>query len=1042
MDSQPVLARFEAERQALALMDHPNIAKVFDGGVTDQGHPFFVMEYVKGVPLTDYCDGARLSLKERLKLFITVCQAVQHAHHKGIVHRDLKPSNILVSLHDGSAVPKVIDFGLAKALHQPLTGQTLHTAHGLMLGTPLYMSPEQAEYNNLDVDTRTDIYSLGVVLYELLTGTTPLERKQFQKAAYDEILRLIKQVDPPRPSTRLSGAATLSSIAAQRSIDPRRLARSLTGDLDWIVMKSLDKERSRRYETANGFARDIERFLNEEPVEACPPSTVYRVRKFINRHRGQVSAAAVVIMSLLVGTVGTSIGLRWAWIAQRETDRALNDVKKERDEKGVALSEKSAALEAKSQALLAKEAALQAVAKAREEVTRQRDAAERNLLQSILRPIGHNWDGPDEVELASIREWSRLDEPRLKLKLLEVAFDDASTALRVARRAEYVVQACVGLNPSRHAKVMEFVSARQRDRSADRRIRFAACWIALALGSHDLPALGECIGEVEPSATTNLSADFSSDFTQMLTSRTDPTQRHMIARACRPLIPRITKHKNQLHTVVDCLCAFSPELDPADVAGIAETLVAILTQERLATYQQETLIRALTKLHSALTPSQAAAISTTCLQILKSLHDLSSGREVIEALVVIEPLLDRIYVLEVWDTLVELGQRQRDEWQKSYIVRALSEIASRRRLGLDEQRRVSLASLEQGVADQHSRQTLAALLQADPTMPHGQAVATTRVSFEEIIHALKSAASQHSLFQAYQSLSARSSEMTADQNHEAGNVLLGLVEANLETEAGGACAACLTAWAARLNPLQTDRGRKAVCAALAKRIPKKLEFVLDARWDECLKKLTPRLSEGEMVQCFDPLVERLTQTTDANIIGDIAERIERLFLMVDPDRMAIAWKALLDAYEQISDTDPAQEIEKMHFENRLMRLATTTDAVDHRDALIQFVSNRIEHALSSGGWYGVPEEAVVIIGPKAFAEFFSHPDCVGFCQQEMLKQFESYVWCVQQNLSWPPSEGHPADALCPTSPRRFHTMHDAAVWIQENWPDFDVEAHP
>ena len=223
MDSQQVLARFEAERQALAVMDHPNIAKVFDGGMTEQGRPFFVMEYVKGVPLTEYCDQARLSLKERLNLFMPVCQAVQHAHQKGIIHRDLKPSNILICLYDGKPVPKVIDFGLAKAMHQSLTEQSLHTAHGVMVGTPLYMSPEQAEHNNLDVDTRTDIYSLGVILYELLTGSTPLERQQMKEAAFNEILRLIKEVEPPRPSTRLSGSASLPSIAAQRSIDPKQL---------------------------------------------------------------------------------------------------------------------------------------------------------------------------------------------------------------------------------------------------------------------------------------------------------------------------------------------------------------------------------------------------------------------------------------------------------------------------------------------------------------------------------------------------------------------------------------------------------------------------------------------------------------------------------------------------------------------------------------------------------------------------------------------------------------------------------------------------
>ncbi len=222
-------------------MDHPNIAKVFDGGLTEQGRPYFVMEYVKGVPFTKYCDEARLSLKERLQLFIPVCQAVQHAHNKGIVHRDLKPSNILICLYDGNPVPKVIDFGLAKAMHQPLTEQSIYTGHGMMIGTPIYMSPEQAELNNLDIDTRTDIYSLGVVLYELLAGTTPLESHQLKQAAYNEILRLIKEVEPPRPSLRLSGSQSLPSIAAQRNIEPRDLRRSLSGELDWIVMKSLEK---------------------------------------------------------------------------------------------------------------------------------------------------------------------------------------------------------------------------------------------------------------------------------------------------------------------------------------------------------------------------------------------------------------------------------------------------------------------------------------------------------------------------------------------------------------------------------------------------------------------------------------------------------------------------------------------------------------------------------------------------------------------------------------------------------------------------------
>ncbi|HKI33459.1 MAG TPA: serine/threonine-protein kinase [Gemmataceae bacterium] len=253
MDSKTVLARFEAERQALAVMDHPNIAKVLDGGTTESGRPFFVMEYVKGIPFTRYCDDARLSIAERLALFVPVCQAVQHAHQKGIIHRDLKPSNILVCLYDGKPVPKVIDFGLAKAMHQPLTEHTLYTAHGAMMGTPLYMSPEQAELNNLDVDTRTDIYALGVILYELLTGTTPLEKQRFKEAAWHEMLRLIKEEEPQRPSARLSGSGSLPSLAAQRQLEPVKLAKLVRGELDWIVMKCLEKDRSRRYDTANGI---------------------------------------------------------------------------------------------------------------------------------------------------------------------------------------------------------------------------------------------------------------------------------------------------------------------------------------------------------------------------------------------------------------------------------------------------------------------------------------------------------------------------------------------------------------------------------------------------------------------------------------------------------------------------------------------------------------------------------------------------------------------------------------------------------------------
>ena len=309
MDSRSVLARFEAERQALALMDHPNIAKVLDGGLTDSGRPYFVMEYVKGVPITEYCDATRLSVEERLNLFVQVCSALQHAHQKGIIHRDLKPSNILVAPYDDKPVPKVIDFGLAKAMHQSLTEKTLYTAHEMVLGTPLYMSPEQAQLNNLDVDTRADIYSLGVLLYELLTGTTPLERKRFKEAAWDEIRRMIREEEPPRPSMRLSSTDTLPSLATFRHTEPAKLKKLVRGELDWIVMKALEKDRTRRYETANGLARDIQRYLDDEVVEARPPSTGYRIGKFVRRHKGQVIAAGLVLLALLAGIAGTTWGL-------------------------------------------------------------------------------------------------------------------------------------------------------------------------------------------------------------------------------------------------------------------------------------------------------------------------------------------------------------------------------------------------------------------------------------------------------------------------------------------------------------------------------------------------------------------------------------------------------------------------------------------------------------------------------------------------------------------------------------------------------------
>jgi serine/threonine protein kinase/tetratricopeptide (TPR) repeat protein len=369
MESPHVIARIEAERQALAMMDHQSIARVLDAGTTESGRPYFVMELVHGVPITKFCDDNKLTPRERLALFVPVCQAIQHAHQKGIIHRDIKPSNVLVTMYDDKPVPKVIDFGVAKAIEQRLTEKTLFTQFGTFVGTFEYMSPEQAEMNAFGVDTRSDIYSLGVLFYELLTGTTPLDRKRLCAAALYEVVRLIKEEEPPRPSVRLSSSSNLPKIASVRKTEPARLSKLVRGDLDWIVMKCLEKDRTRRYETANGLARDVERYLHDEPVEACPPSTVYRLREFVKRSKGQVAAAVLVAAVFLLGSAVST------WQAVRATRAEIEA----RHNEALARNE-----EQKAQAAAAAEAAQRSRA---EENERQSKAVLSFFVDKVLAPV-------------------------------------------------------------------------------------------------------------------------------------------------------------------------------------------------------------------------------------------------------------------------------------------------------------------------------------------------------------------------------------------------------------------------------------------------------------------------------------------------------------------------------------------------------------------------------------------------------------------------------------------------------------------------------
>lgn len=516
MDSKSVLARFEAERQALALMDHPNIAKVLDGGLTETGRPFFVMDYVKGVPITEYCDALRLSIPARLELFAQVCQAVQHAHQKGIIHRDLKPSNILVALYDDRPVPKVIDFGLAKAMHQSLTDRTLHTAHETVLGTPLYMSPEQAQLNNLDVDTRSDIYSLGVLLYELLTGSTPLEKQRFKQAAWDEVRRIIREEEPPRPSLRLSSNDTLASLAAGRQIDPASLPKLVRGELDWIVMKSLEKDRARRYETANGLAMDVQRYLAGEPVLAAPPSARYRLRKFAGKHRAALTTAASIGLLLAAGAAVST----WQAVRATRAERAALDAQRAEAER--AEGERAAKLEAEANARQARENLewSEANSRALNETSVQ---LQERIVTGHIRNLGLQVD----LDLAELRT-----DPRIGLLRLAHPLKDTWEMIQYGPNFRDETKARINSDYPPLLELREFVTA-----------------AVLAAGQHYAPLLPPIIPDGQPLAVASLSPDHQT----LLTLGKDFTARLWDTRTARPIA--VLRQGNE--QVVNC--GFSPD---------------------------------------------------------------------------------------------------------------------------------------------------------------------------------------------------------------------------------------------------------------------------------------------------------------------------------------------------------------------------------------------------------------------------------------------------------------------------------------------------
>ncbi len=924
MDSKAVIIRFEAERQALALMDHPHIAKVFDAGTDDSGRPYFVMEYVKGKPITDYADQNHLTIAERLKLFEQVCQAVQHAHHKGVIHRDLKPGNVLVSTQDGEPFAKVIDFGVAKAISQKLTDGTLFTQHDQFIGTPQYMSPEQAE-GSVDIDTRTDVYSLGVLLYELLTGSTPFSKNELKAAAFEQIKKMIIEVDPPKPSTRLGpNTPTLSSLATFRRTEPKRLGTLVQGELDWIVMKAIDKDRRRRYETPTSLANDIVAHLSGEPVQAAPPSTAYQIQKFVQRNRNLVIGAASVMTALLIGVFGTTVGLVRARIAEQNAIES-------KDEKEVALGLVTEQRDEKEKQRQLAEAATKAESK-------QREAAERHLVSGILRPIGFD-NAFGAAELKSFSDWSALNDSRLQSFALQIAFEDPATALRAAHRAERVIQSCVGLSPERRAAAIEFVSIKQRDSDSDPRIRVAACWLALELGSADLPALEESM--LYLSRSTHLPSDTFREFVELVVSRIDPSQQEVANRiGVKALMTIWENSSNKFRNISPAiwgLIELGRRSESTQDAKLVETVVPLTLKEILEpsdgfTTQREAT-RRLVSFASRLTPSQIEQVGDALIENIEQATDGFTISNSIEGLVSIAPHLGSTKIIRGVEALIaglkkSTAQDGLSNWgdvlhsaieglvklsrqlESTQIVRfgdaLIAVLEKDTKQGSLEAAVEGLVAIVPQLEKSQISRSWDALIRVETKFGEGfdgvlareglNAVAQHLEpmdvirNWDALIAILDKSIDLYALNAGGMGLAALAPHVEATKIEICGNSLINILERSTNGLARSAACGGLVALAPRLEPKQISRSWDTLISALEKSAGEDEHYSVD----KGLVALAPRLKSTQLVAAANSLIEILERSTNATVLSDAAEGLVALAPRLELMHVSRGGDALID----------------------------------------------------------------------------------------------------------------------------------------------------